>query len=78
MQWLARAMPMGPDGSIGFGVAEHGPVPGQRAEPQIGQRSSCNPLVWARFLSAFGDPQVLRKMHLHIYRCMYAYVNRAG
>ena len=28
MQWLARAVPMGPDGSIGFGVAEHGLVPG--------------------------------------------------
>jgi hypothetical protein len=28
MQWLARAVHMGPDGSIGFGVAEHGPVPG--------------------------------------------------
>jgi hypothetical protein len=28
MQWLARALPMGPDGSISFGVAEHGQVPG--------------------------------------------------
>jgi SUZ-C motif len=28
MRWLARAAPRGPDGSIGFGVAERGPVPG--------------------------------------------------
>ena len=34
MQWLARAVPMGPDGSIGFGVAEHGPVPGPPVSAQ--------------------------------------------
>jgi hypothetical protein len=27
MQWLARAFPMGPDGSTGFGGAERGQVP---------------------------------------------------
>ena len=35
MQWLARAVPMGPDGSIGFGVAEHGPVP----DPPVSARA---------------------------------------
>jgi len=28
MQWLARVLPMGPDGSIVFGAAGLGPVPG--------------------------------------------------
>jgi hypothetical protein len=35
MQWLARAVPMGPDGSIGFGVAEHGPVPGPPVSARV-------------------------------------------
>src|SRR5262249_9228283 len=28
MQWLARVLPMGPDGSVVFGAAGLGPVPG--------------------------------------------------